>query len=227
MPTVRCIITSLRCRGRNASRRRSGRWRKVANVDGPRICCSNRWHGRTPMTIDTSQRISIDADVRPLDVRALSLPCATRARAIPNYNMNRSNFAPVAASPSSLEIAMADYNRWSTADLHRYHHSSPCKSMRSTPRTRIDSRRAARVEKFRLGIAERIEDHPTPRRVHDEPFVTTERAFVEQDGRASNITTLVPRPETDAPDTEPECAVTRTRSSRTASEATTRTGADG
>ena len=75
------------------------------------------------------------------------------------------------------------------------------------PELAFTAAEAREFEKFRLGIAERLDGHPRPRRVHDEPFVTTERAAVEQDGLASNIATLVPRPETDAPDTEPKSSV--------------------
>ena len=100
-----------------------------------------------------------------------------------------------------------DYDKWATADLRRYYtllaHVLDAEVFRECA---LSDTEARELERFRLGIAERIEDHPTPRRVHDEPFVITGRAFVEQDGHTSNITTLGPRPATGATDVEPEPA---------------------
>ena len=98
-----------------------------------------------------------------------------------------------------------DYDKWTTADLRRYYtllaHVLDAEVFAECA---LSDTEARELERFRLGIAERIQDHPTPRRVHDEPSVTTERAFVEQESRASNIATLVPRFATDASDIEPE-----------------------
>jgi hypothetical protein len=85
--------------------------------------------------------------------------------------------------------------------------SSPTSSMRKySANVHYQTPRRASWNGSGSGSAERIEDHPTPRRVHDEPFVITGRAFVEQDGHTSNITTLGPRPATGATDVEPEPA---------------------
>jgi hypothetical protein len=98
---------------------------------------------------------------------------------------------------------MADYNRWSTADLQRYH-ALLTKQVDSAvlPELALTDDELRELERYRLGLVEHIDDVPVS--VHDEHFPITERAVAEQESCASNIATLVPRPETDASDIEPE-----------------------
>lgn len=85
---------------------------------------------------------------------------------------------------------MADYNRWSTADLQRYH-ALLTKQVDSAvlPELALTDAELRELERYRLGLVEHIDDVP----------VSVQRAFVQQDGRASS-----PRPAIDAPDTDPE-----------------------
>ncbi len=102
-----------------------------------------------------------------------------------------------------------DFNTWSDNALRRY--SALLKrevDAITFPELALTDAERRELERYRLGLVERIDDVPVS--VNDEHFPITERAFVEQDGCASNITTLGPRPATDAtdaPDTEPELPV--------------------
>ena len=101
---------------------------------------------------------------------------------------------------------MVDYNRWSDADLHRYRQLlTRAVDAQVLPECALTDDELRELERYRLGLVEHIDAVPVP--VHDKHFPITERAVVEQDGRASNITTLAPRPATDASDIEPELRV--------------------
>ena len=159
-----------------------------------------RWVGRPPFDVDVQQRVAIDL-TRPLTPSTLA-----RYRCLVTHEdtltPDEQRIARVTACAvryrtfPRLEAPTMDYDKWTTADLRRYYTLlAHVLDAEVFPECALSDTEARELERFRLGIAERIEDHPTPRRVHDEHFPITERAFVEQEvaHRTSRHSPLDPR----------------------------------
>ena len=190
-----------RCRGASASQDGCGTSRKLTYSWAVHLLL-NRWLGRVPLNIDMSQHIAVDL-TQAFDERALARYrwlvqhehelTADQQLELQHYRMRSStrNFHP-------LEATMVDYNRWSDADLHRYRQLlTRAIDAEVLPELALTDDELRELERYRLGLVERIDAVPVP--VHNK-----QGAFVEQESRTSNITTLGPRPATGASDIEHE-----------------------
>ena len=138
-----------------------------------------------------------------------------------HYRMRSStrNFHP-------LEATMVDYNRWSDADLHRYRQLlTRAIDAEVLPELALTDDELRELERYRLGLVERIDDHTAYLCITSIPGAhSLSKTVAHRTSRHWALDPRLARPISAR--TRVAGPLTRTRSSRTASEATTRTVAD-